>query len=66
MAHRIKKVRLLRLSDAAELEGFIYDQTEGEYEVLVAQEQLLILFFDKSTYVEKSGGYLLYLPKEDL
>ena len=65
MPHRIKKARLLRTSDGAELDGFVYDETEGEYEVLVAQEELLILFFNKATHVERGGGYLLHLPKED-
>lgn len=64
MAHRIQKVRLFRTSDGEELDAFIYDQTESEYEVLVAQEGLLILFFNRSTLVERGGGYLLHIPKE--
>ena len=66
MAHRIKKARLLRTSDGVELDGFVFDETEEEYEVLVAQDELLILFFKKATHVERGGGYLLHLPKEDL
>lgn len=64
MGQRIKKAKLLRLSDGEELNGFVYDETEEEYEVLVAQDELLILFFNKATHVETGGGYLLHLPKE--
>ena len=64
--HRIKKARLFRLRDGEEFDGFVYDETEDEYEVLVAQDELLILFFKKDTHVEVGGGYLLHLPKEDL
>ncbi len=66
MSHRIKRARLLRTSDGEELEGFVYAETEDEYEVLVAQDQLLVLFFNKATHVETGGGYLIHLPKEDL
>jgi hypothetical protein len=62
---RIRKVRLLRVSDGEELNGFIYDETEEEYEVLVAQEPLLVLFFNRATHVSSDGGFLLHIPKED-
>jgi hypothetical protein len=66
VSHRIKRARLLRTSDGEELTGFVYDESEDEYEVLVAQDELLILFFNKISHVERGGGYLLHLPKEDL
>lgn len=64
MTQRIRKARLLRLSDGEELNGFVYDETEEEYEVLVAQDELLILFFNRATHIERGGSYLLHLPKE--
>jgi hypothetical protein len=64
--HRIKRARLLRTSDGAEFDSFVFDESEDEYEVLVAQDELLILFFDKTSHVERGGDYLLHLPKEDL
>lgn len=66
MKRRIRKARLLRTSDGKELGGFVYDENDEEYEVLVNQDEMLVLFFNKKTLVEIGGGYLLHIPQENL
>jgi hypothetical protein len=67
MAHRIRKARILSTTNGEEQPAFVFDESETEYEVLLAtEEEFTILFFDKVSMVERSSHYLLYIPQEDL
>ena len=67
MGKRIRKARVIFLPNAQECDAFVYDETETTYEVLLASnEELSVLFFNKSTLTELGGQYLLSILPESL
>jgi hypothetical protein len=67
MGKRIRKAKVIFLTNAQEHDAFVYDETETTYEVLLAScEELSVLFFEKSTLTEVGGQYLLFILPESL
>ena len=67
MEKRIRKAKAIFLTNAQEHDAFVYAETETTYEVLLASdEQLSVLFFEKSTLTEVGGQYLLSILPESL
>ena len=67
MGKRIRKAKVIFLTNIQEYDAFVYDETETTYEVLLASdEELSVLFFEKSTLTEVSGQYLLSILPESL
>ena len=65
MQHRIKRADIIRLSDGAELEVFVYDEDDTFYEALLIEGGTFeILKFFKSTLEEAQGKYLIHIHHE--
>lgn len=59
MTGRIQKVNLLS-SNGNICQGFIYDQTEKHYEVLLSDENFDVIFIDRETLISTDSLFTLH------
>lgn len=59
MTGRIQKVNL-QSSDGSTRQGFIYDQSEKYYEVLLTDKDFEVLFIDRETLISIDSLFTLH------
>ena len=67
MGRRIRKARTISLTDGTEERGFVVNETDDQYEVIVGcdGDGFYYLYVNKTTMVDNHGVAMLHILPED-